>query len=277
MRYLTADAAIVSAGDIDRNTFRWTERPVSSSPLHIPVAALLGQKNYLITDFAGDAPVCAAVPVSSSAEALSLSVSAYTPDTVQFVEWVYLCRCARKLGVDFSSLPMPAAARKKTEDFIQTVERGELWPDALLSYLKDKQIPWRTLYLAARMDTDRLGVISGFVREKAPTVQTFKIFVETLWDFYDDIHGPVYDERAFLAVTDRRGAAHKDLDERLSAVRKFCAPVAVQNRDNFESATLQFSFQTKSAEEYALILQKLRDAKEPVDALYQALAGYRIR
>lgn len=271
MPYSQTNLVVLPVTSVDRQLFRWTDRPISDTPMHIPLFASIGDDRYLITDFDTTSSVCAGSPAKSYTDALSMSINEYGADTVTMSEWVAIAGVARNIGADLSSLPMPRQVQNSSNIFTGVLYAASGWPQELTGYLDIKKIPWRTMHLLVFMTADQIAYIADFTVQTNPSAQTFKQFIETVRDFSAEITGTQYDEAEFKAITNRKGAAHTDIDSRLESVAAKIAPASVQNKDSFESPRVFFTFSITSYDDYALILKKLETAREDVASLYARL------
>ncbi len=252
----------------DRETLRWTARLLTPAQILPPPAAKIEGDIYLLADFDGMQELTLLVNLESLEQAFALSIEIYGIDTVTFVEWLAIYNKCAELGINFAALPLPSAIKNNLDACLRVFAAASGWNETLVTYIGQKNVPWKILGCLAGMDKDKTAYITDYIMKALPSLQSFRQFVESVADFADRITGVTYDHAVHAALTDRRSPTRAEVD---SIVGMMNGTVTVANKDNWETPTLYWNFITKSAEQYEGMLKLLGEYRRDVRALYTLL------
>lgn len=231
----------------------------------LPVIAEIGGNKYMLIDASHETDSCILVKQASYKDAIELSINITGADKLSFTDWVRIYDITHRFNVDIYALPLPYP--KEKESFVNLLSKATSWSKELLDYLENRPVPFKTLQMAARLDSTYL---TGFVSAEKPSMQSFKNFVETATDF-KDILPQEYNGADFSAITERRGAKHIKAGELLKMLQSKTVSASVA--DAFETGALRWQLNTASAAEFDAACDYLQSLKQLVHELYDIIDG----
>ena len=253
---------------IDRETLCWTKRPlVGINTLPVPAAEVNGAI-YQLAAFELTPETVILITLDNLTQALGLSIEMYGVETVTFTEWLEAYKKCAALSINFAAMPLNDNIRNNIDSSLSIFAAAARWNKTLIAWLEQKNVPWKTLRILAKMSDDNIGYITDYVKKCSPTLQSFRRFAEVVADFADKIADVIYDPTKHADITDRRLPLHKEIDSVLETVNR---AVTAVNVDNWETSELHWKFTTKSVKQYDAILKLLAGTRKDVSALYKLL------
>ncbi len=252
---------VSKAENIDNTSLRWQK---TYDDITLPIACKIDDKIYNINFANGDEYII--FDVKDFTEAINLSIK-YAKN-IKFTDIARLSIITKQNGVNNSDISLFKEMGIKGDKSFEVLQSIVNYPEDLQAYIDEKNIPIKTLRLISSLHNNCIKFIADFVADISPSLQAFKIFVENVADFKEEICNATY--VTGFSFPSKKSAVRKDIEQQYADAKASIAPALFINSDMFETSNISISFNANSLEEYKSHVEKLSNYSE-VATFYELL------
>lgn len=256
----------------DKKTFAWISREEAiPTP---PVTADINGMSYRLSNFSSADKKCLVCNAASYKEALELSIKLHN-GKISLPELGRIYRICSGLGILPKSLEIFKAYGIKGDRSFDTLSKLSVFPETLLKYMEEKDVPLKTAGLLISLKENGLALAASYAEKANPSLQNFKGFVENLADFRD-MHLPcVYS--GMFSFPERKSPERLEIENALAKIAGKAAPLKIYSTDNFETGKICFLLEASGFESFKRDLKKLENLAAEIAGFFIILDKYDLR
>jgi len=144
-------------------------------------------------------------------------------------------------------------------------------PDKLKIYIAEKDIPLKYLNILINFDEKIIGKISDFIDIKKPSVSNFRILINNIYDFKDEINFENNLDSEILRLRNEFNKRRFDFEKNINNLLQIGNGILMENKNNFEICSISVSFEIKSIEDFLSKVETLKNSEKMVEEVFNIL------
>ncbi|MCB4204222.1 hypothetical protein LF845_04515 [Deferribacterales bacterium Es71-Z0220] len=151
------------------------------------------------------------------------------------------------------------------------LERLQYLPDNLKSYIVEKDIAFKYLNILTNFDEKIIEIISNYVHIKNPSVSNFRILINNIYDFKDEINFENDLDSEILRLRNEFNKRRFDFEKKITELLQIGNGIVMENKNNFELCTISVNFEVKSFEDFLDKIKTLEKSERKVEEVFNIL------
>ena len=275
MRFLTVKTMkiieIGSTDKIDKDTFNIFYRQNSQKKNPLVPAAHINGVYYLLSNFYADSKelvLLEDIKCFSDALKAVIEIGGEDYNLVDLSNIYYLIKKLDLNKNDYSVFRKNNIVNKEQFDIL---DRIFLLSDNFKRYIVDKDISLKVLSIVLKFNADIVKKIEEYVLKNYPSVSSFRILINNIYDYKDEIDFENNLEDEIERLKFKYNRKRYEFEKIIEDILKIENGITVENKNNYETCRFNVNFEISSFEDFMAKLQILHNSSGKIKAAFDIL------